>query len=69
MNNEVKLYINNQEVEFQQSPDILFTYQEDDLTNPTVVKNSYTKTIKIPGTNKNNAIFDGIWNLERVQSE
>ena len=69
MNNEVKLYINNQEVEFQQSPDILFTYQEDDLTNPTVVKNSYTKTIKIPGTKKNNAIFDGIWNLERVQTE
>ena len=67
--NEVKLYINNQEIEFQTSPDILFTYQVDDLTNPTVVKNSYTKTITIPGTKQNNIIFDGIWNVERIQTE
>lgn len=67
--NEVKLYINNQEIEFASTPDILFTYQEDDLTNPTVVKNSYTKSITIPGTKQNNAIFDGIWNVERIQTE
>ena len=67
--NEVKLYINSQEIEFQTSPDILFTYQVDDLTNPTVVKNSYTKTLTIPGTKQNNAIFDGIWNVERIQTD
>lgn len=64
---EVQLFINNQEVEFSASPDILFTFQVDELTNPTVVKNSYSKTLVIPGTKMNNKIFDGIWNVERVQ--
>ena len=64
---EVKLFINEQEVEFEASPDILFTFQIDELTNPTVVKNSYSKTLSIPGTKQNNKIFDSIWNVERVQ--
>lgn len=67
MTKEVQLFINNQEVEFASSPDILFTFQVDDMTNPTVVKNSYSKTLVIPGTKQNNKIFDGIWNVERVQ--
>lgn len=67
MTKEVQLFINNQEVEFASSPDILFTFQVDEMTNPTVVKNSYSKTLVIPGTKQNNKIFDGIWNVERVQ--
>ena len=67
MTKEIKLFINNQEVEFSSSPDILFTFQVDELTNPTVVKNSYSKTVVIPGTKQNNKIFDGIWNVERIQ--
>lgn len=67
MTKEVKLFINNQEVEFASSPDILFTFQVDEMTNPTVVKNSYSKSLVIPGTKQNNRIFGGIWNVERVQ--
>lgn len=64
---DINLYINNQEIEFSISPDILFTYQQDDLTNPTVVKNNFSKTIMIKGTPKNNKIFGEIWNVERIQ--
>ena len=67
MTKEVKLFMNNQEVEFASSPDILFTFQVDEMTNPTVVKNSYSKSLVIPGTKQNNRIFGGIWNVERVQ--
>lgn len=66
---DARLYINNQEIEFSNAPDVLFTFQEDDLTNPTIVKNSYTKTVTIPGTPNNNSIFDGIWNVERIQGD
>lgn len=67
MKQDLHLYIGEQEVEFQSTPDILYTYQEDDLTNPTVVKNSFTKTITIEGTPNNNKIFGDFWNVERLQ--
>lgn len=61
----VKLYINNSLVEFSTDPQILYTYQVTDVTNPTVVKNSFSKTITIDGTPTNNDIFGHYWNLER----
>lgn len=54
------------EVEFNEPPQILYTYTQDEVTNPTIIKNSYSKTVTIVGTNKNNTIFGHFWNLERV---
>lgn len=65
--NNIHLYIGNTEVEFTANPEILYTYQVDDLTNPTVVKNSFSKTITIKGTKNNNHLFGHYWNVERVQ--
>ena len=66
MTNE--LYINGKKVEFDsEGVSILFQRQRTDYTNPTIVKNSFTKTIKIPGTKINNEIFNEIWKLDRVQ--
>ena len=64
----INLYLGNEEVEFNQPPEILYTYTQDDLKNPTTVKNSYSKTITIEGTKQNNKIFGHFWNLERIQS-
>lgn len=61
----VKLYINDRLVEFSTDPKILFTYQVKDYNNPTVVKNSFSKTLTIDGTPNNNDIFGHYWNLER----
>ena len=63
----IHLYIGDTEVEFTSKPEILYTYQVDDLTNPTVVKNSFSKTITIKGTKSNNHLFGHYWNVERMQ--
>lgn len=54
----IELYINNQKVEFTEPPQILLTYSHNEIHNPTIVKNSYSKTITIDGTPNNNKIFN-----------
>lgn len=66
MKQEIKLFIGGTEIEFAQPPAILFTYTENDITNPTVIKNHYTKTVTVEGTPKNNDTFGHIWNLSRL---
>ena len=56
MRQAIRLFIGDREVEFSTPPQILFNYTQNDLTNPSVVKNSYTKTVKIEGT-PNNKLF------------
>lgn len=67
MREDLRLFINGREVEFSSGPKINYNYKETDLHNPTVVKNSFSKTVEIEGTNVNNDIFGHIWNLERHQ--
>ena len=67
MNTNIHLYIGDTEVEFAEKPEILYTYQMDELTNPTVVKNSFSKTITVKGTKSNNHLFGHYWNVERLQ--
>ena len=67
MNNDIRLFINGEEIEFSQDPKILLNFKQDELRNPTVVKNSFTKQIQVEGTNRNNDIFGHIWELTRVQ--
>ena len=63
-----ELYINGNKVDFDsEGISILFQKQRTDYTNPTIVKNSFTKTIKLPGTKVNNSIFNEIWKLDRIQ--
>lgn len=67
MKTDIRLFIGGKEIEFTADPKILFNYKLTDINNPTVVKNSYSKTIEIEGTPKNNDVFENIWNLQRVQ--
>lgn len=69
MNKDIRLYLNGEQVEFNKTPDILITYQSVDYTNPTVKKNSYSKTITIDGTPNNNNIFNHMWKLDRIMDE
>lgn len=69
MKQNVELYIRGQKVDFSDVPDIYYTYNVTDLTNPTVIRNSYSKSISIPGTKNNNDLFGHIWNVERTQSD
>ena len=66
MNRDIQLFIDGHLVEWNGNPNIQFTYQTTDYTNPTVVKNNFSKTLNIDGTPENNKIFNEIWNLDRV---
>ena len=67
MNESIQMFIGNQEVEFSVPLDILYNYPITELENPTVVKNSFSKTITIEGTPTNNQIFGHYWSVERLQ--
>lgn len=64
MKPSVELYINGQLIEFEQAPAILMTYSNSELTNPTVVKNSFSKTLEIEGTPNNNKVFNCFYDLK-----
>lgn len=66
MQKDIELYIGSQKVEFAYPPSLLYSYTLTDLTNPTAVKNSFSKTITIEGTPNNNNLFGQYWNVERI---
>lgn len=68
MRQEIHLYLGGKEVFFTEPPEILFTFQRIDYTNPTAIKNSFTKTITVDGTPENNIVFGEIYNLGRTQN-
>lgn len=65
---DIRLYISNKLVDFKTQPEILYNWQETDLSNPTITKNSFSKTIRVEGTKNNNDIFGHFWNVERNQT-
>lgn len=67
MKQDVRLYINDRLVDFSNELSMPFIYQLEDTNNPTAVKNSWTKSITITGTDNNNKIFGEIYNLDRQQ--
>lgn len=62
----IELKIDNQLVEFNEPPLVLFTYAHNDLHNPTVVKNSFSKTLTVDGTPRNNQIFGCFGEMNRL---
>ena len=55
MRRKISLYIGDQLADLDDQSFILFNYQMDDLSNPTIVKNSYKHQITIKGTHANNS--------------
>ena len=64
----VKLYIAGTLVDLDKDNLILWNYTQEDLTNPSVVKNSYSQQVTLPGTPTNNALFGDIYRLDRRQT-
>lgn len=67
MRNDIRLFINGEEIEFSADPKILLNYKEKELHNPTILRNSFSKQITVPGTPRNNDVFGHIWELTRIQ--
>lgn len=58
-----RLYIENNELELSQGLSNLITYSVDDLQNIDSKTTSYSKTIIIPGTARNNALLGNIFEI------
>ena len=62
------LYINGTPADLPEAGvTILFQKQRTNYSNPTIVKNAFTKTVTLPGTKTNNQIFNDLWKLDRLQ--
>lgn len=64
----LQLYINGSEVEFTSEPEINYNWTQEELKNPTIVKNSFSKTISLPSTKANNKVFSNICDLQQIYS-
>lgn len=65
MRRKINLYIANQLVDLDDQSFILFNYTMDDLSNPTIVKNSFSQQITLKGTAANNKIFGDAYKADR----
>lgn len=66
MKRRISLYIADNLVKLDEQSLVLFNYTMEDLSNPTYVKNSYSKQITIKGTPNNNKIFGEFFRLDRT---
>lgn len=65
----IRLYIGGKRADLDESTSVPFTFQTTDAEMPTAVKNSYSKTITLQGTDTNRRIFDGLWQLDSLVTE
>ena len=65
MRRNVSLYIAGMSVDLDEQSFILFNYTMEDLSNPTIVRNSFSKQVTLPGSANNDKIFGHIFRLDR----
>ena len=63
---DTQLYIADKLVDLDAESIITMTYQLEDSNNPTIVKNSFSKSISMPSTPNNDKVFGHIYELSRV---
>ena len=66
MRRKIALYIADRLVDLDDQSFILMNYTMEDLSNPTIVKNSFSQQVTLKGTPNNNKIFGDIFRLDRV---
>lgn len=62
----VDLYIDNKKVDLDKSVDIKLNKQLEDLINPTIIKTTYSRSIKVPITSNNNLIFSHYYRFDKI---
>lgn len=63
---KINLYIAGRKVDLDDTSFVLFNYTVEDLSNPIVVKNSFSKQITLKGTSVNNEIFGNLYKADRT---
>lgn len=67
--NNIRLFLENNEIELSEQSIIAITRQFEEITNPTIICNDWSKTIEIPFTTKNNRVFGLLYNPDRITQE
>lgn len=65
----LELYIGEKKADIPDNFTVNFTYKETEVSKPTAIKNSFSKTIVLDGTPANNSIFSSIYRLDKIQNE
>ena len=65
MRNKIQLYIEGIRADLDNGSFLLFNYTQEDLSNPTVIKNSFSKQITLKGTPRNDEIFGHLYRNDR----
>jgi hypothetical protein len=63
---KTQLFIENYEIELNDEVQFLLNKQFEKLSNPTVIKADWSKTVSIPFTAQNNEIFGHIYRPDRM---
>lgn len=61
----IELYISNRKIDLDNQSLVQMNYTAEELSNPTIVKNSYSRQVAIKGTPNNNNVFGGLFELSR----
>lgn len=62
----LSLYIAGQQADLNGQTLVQMNYTAEELSNPTIVKNSYSQQVTLQGTPTNNKLFGGIFQLDRA---
>ena len=65
MRNKVQLYIEGLRADLDDGSFLLLNYTQEDLSNPTIVRNSFSKQITLKGTPANDEIFGHLYRNDR----
>ena len=65
MRRKVSLYIAGHPVDLDEQSFILFNYTMEEMSNPTIVRNSFSQSITLKGTPNNNKVFGNIFKADR----
>ena len=66
MRRKIELYINGSLADIATDALVLMNYKQTDATAPAAVYNSWSQSVVLPRTSKNNAIFDHIFRADHV---
>lgn len=69
MSRRVQLYVGGRPADLSDGSPIQWTWTREELDNPTVVRNSYTHQLTLPGTPANDAIFGSFQRVDRAYAE
>lgn len=66
--NQLRLFINEEEIELNERSIFAITKEYENLADPTTISNDWTKTVEIPATQHNTKVFGHIFRADRVDT-